>query len=140
MQKPSFFRILAALCYDALALFSIWLTATALFIFCLSLNSLTQHLWSFWTYLFFVTYGLFFVYWTKRGQSLGALAWRLRVCQTNGDPLTPKQASLRFAASTLSCLLGGIGHWWIVLDKKNQTLFDRLLRLQLVPFSDTPTG
>ena len=46
--------------------------------------------------LFLEIYAFFAFFWVRRGQTLGMLAWRLRVQNSGGVPITLTQATLRF--------------------------------------------
>ena len=60
------------------------------------------------------------------------LTWRLRVQQRNGAPLTVWQAVLRYMTAIPSLALGGIGFFWMLVDREKLTLYDRLSGTRLV--------
>jgi len=47
-------------------------------------------------YLLLVSFIFFCWFWTHGGQTLGMRAWKLRIQQRNGDPVSWQQAALRF--------------------------------------------
>lgn len=74
-------------------------------------------------------------FWRRNGQTLGMQAWRLRLVDTTGAKPSLAQCLLRCAVAPLSLLLGGLGYWWIWLDRDNCSWHDRLssTRVQLLP-------
>ena len=70
--------------------------------------------------------GFFVGFWTHGGQTLGMRAWRIRVLTTNGEPLTKRQAIVRYCSAGLSWLAAGLGYLWIVVDADNRSWHDRL--------------
>jgi uncharacterized RDD family membrane protein YckC len=69
---------------------------------------------------------LFFcVFWTRSGQTLGMLAWRLRVERSDGATLTWRDALLRLAGACVSLAALGLGYFWIWIDRDRLTWHDR---------------
>ena len=52
--------------------------------------------------VFLITFLFFALFWTRSGQTLGMLAWRLRIESEQGQPVDAKQALLRFMCAILS--------------------------------------
>jgi uncharacterized RDD family membrane protein YckC len=76
---------------------------------------------------------VFFVgFWTRRGSTLGMLAWGLRVETVDGRTVSLSEASLRFFAALLSWLPLGLGFAWQLWDKDQRTWHDRLSNTRLV--------
>ena len=71
-------------------------------------------------------------FWTHGGQTLGMLAWRIRVERYDGSPLRWRDALLRYAAAILSGLPLGLGYWWSLFDSDKLAWHDRLSRTRLV--------
>jgi uncharacterized RDD family membrane protein YckC len=69
----------------------------------------------------FVFYGWF---WTHGGQTLGLRAWRLRVLTFEQQPISWKQAALRFCCALWSCGLFGLGLFWLLIDKNGRAWHD----------------
>lgn len=131
-EHPTRFRLIASLTYDVLAIISIWLLATALFIGFVPEHSLEGYAIPFWLYIFALTYFIYMTSWTKKGQSLGQLSWHLKVCQQDGSLLTISLARKRFFLSVFSTILLGVGTWWILIDPKRLTLYDRMLSTRII--------
>jgi uncharacterized RDD family membrane protein YckC len=119
------FRRLMAMFYDSLLLISTLLVATALLML-ISRGTLTYHNPFFRTFLFLICYGFYNWFWLHGGQTLGMRAWRLRVQNRQGGPITIWQALLRFMLAIPSLALGGLGFFWMLVDRERMTLYDRL--------------
>ena len=76
--------------------------------------------------VFVETFAFFAFFWTRRGQTAGMLAWRLRVQSLDGRGLTLRQALLRFIGATLSFASLGIGYLWMLIDPGQRTWPDML--------------
>ncbi|HEY7640907.1 MAG TPA: RDD family protein [Steroidobacteraceae bacterium] len=69
---------------------------------------------------------LFFcVFWTWSGQTVGMLAWRLRVERNDGALLTWRDALLRLAGACVSLAALGLGYFWIWIDRDRLAWHDR---------------
>ena len=71
-------------------------------------------------------------FWTKNGQTLGMLAWRIRAQSRNGGLMTPKQALLRFLCAWPAFFLFGLGYLWRYFDPKGDAAHDRLSGTRVV--------
>ena len=70
--------------------------------------------------------------WTRGGQTLGMLAWRIRVVRENGARLRWRDAGLRLAAALLSWIPVGLGYLWLLVDREGLTWHDRLSKTRVV--------
>ncbi len=122
---------LAALLYDSLLLLSVLFLATAA-VLPLSHGEAMQHNPFYQTYLLLVSFFYFGWHWVRNGQTLGMRAWRLRVAQVDGSPLTWWHALARFLFAIPSLLLFGLGFFWVLLDKRHQTWHDRIAGTMVV--------
>jgi uncharacterized RDD family membrane protein YckC len=67
----------------------------------------------------------FFVgFWTREGQTLGMRAWRLKLTQTDGSPVTVSQALLRFLCACVAALPCGLGFAWLLISSKGESWHD----------------
>lgn len=114
-------RLLAML-YDALVLLGMWVLTIVLLVgatgaavagVCVQLLLLLE------------AYAFFLFFWTRRGQTLGMLAWRLRVTDGNA-PIGLRQAHLRMVGGILSLACLGLGHLWMLFDRQGRTWPDML--------------
>lgn len=75
--------------------------------------------------LLLATAGAFFIwFWTHGGQTLGMRAWRLRVEQMSGEPVTLKAAAIRFVVGIVSIAGFGLGVLWILVDRDRRAWHD----------------
>ena len=68
-------------------------------------------------------YGLF---WTRSGQTLGMLAWRLKLVSETGERVRWRDVLIRLAAGVPSLLLAGLGFFWIWIDRDRLAWHDRI--------------
>ena len=118
-------RRLAAMFYDTLLLLAVLLVAVALALM-LSRGSFTYHNPFFRTLLFLLCFLFYAWSWLHGGQTLGMRTWRMRLQRPDGGPISPWQALLRFMLAIPSLALGGLGFFWMLLDREKRTLYDRL--------------
>ena len=117
----------AALLYDALVVLSIWTTTIVALVTLVGdavVGAWVQSL------LFVELYVFFAFFWCRRGQTLGMLAWRLRLRSAGG--FTPEQALRRFIAELASFAALGLGFFWMWFDKDRLTWPDRFSRSVIV--------
>ncbi|HET9680143.1 MAG TPA: RDD family protein [Gammaproteobacteria bacterium] len=140
--KPApFWRRMAAIFYDSLILIALWMLA----VFLILLISHTggkplgeaipqQGLWHAAYQLFLVGIAfLFFAwFWTRSGQTAGMMAWKIKIQQINGEPITWRQALIRFLAAILSWMPVGLGFWWALFSTDRCTWHDLLSGTRLV--------
>ncbi len=126
------FRRFAALVYDSFVIFSLLMLSTAIALWCNRGQSLLSYRFFFLLYLIATT-GLFVSWcWTKSGQTLGMLAWRLKVVDQHYQPLTWRRAFWRYLLAMLSLGCAGLGLLWCLFDKNKQSLHDKLSRTQII--------
>lgn len=125
-------RRLASMLYDTLLLTAVLFIAAFLFV------GLTHAVRPavikpiFQLYLLLVTGGYFVWFWLHGGQTLAMKTWRLRLVNTAGKALTPRQAIFRFFLAVAGIGLAGIGIAWAVVDRDKQFLHDRLAGTRIV--------
>ena len=113
--------------YDALVVLGIWVLTVVLLV---AVTGAAVH--GIWVQLLLLieAYAFFVFFWLRRGQTLGMLAWRLRV--TGGDgPISPRQAHLRIVGAILSLACFGLGHLWMLFDRNGRTWPDMLSRSRI---------
>ena len=84
-----------------------------------------------------VVIGFFGLFWTRQGQTLGMMAWRLKIKKTDGSRLTWPDALRRLAAALVSLLPLGLGYFWIWLDRDGLAWPDRWTRTRIVVVQKT---
>lgn len=131
-QPASLFRRLAALIYDSFIVFSFLLFVTTIALLANKGQSLLPYKPYFLTYLILST-GLFLSwFWHRGGQTLGMLAWKIKVVDANGQPLKWPKALWRYFIAIPTLVLGGAGLLWCLFDKEKQSLYDRLARTKVI--------
>ena len=75
--------------------------------------------------LLLVVVVFFCLFWTWRGQTVGMLAWRLRVERGDGTRLTWRDALLRLGGACVSLAALGLGYFWIWIDRDRLAWHDR---------------
>jgi uncharacterized RDD family membrane protein YckC len=83
-------------------------------------------------YLLLVIYGFFALFWHSSGQTLGMLAWRLRIQDPEGYSISWNQTLRRFLGAIVSCACLGLGYWWVLFDKDKQSWHDKLSNSSVV--------
>ncbi|HXH02197.1 MAG TPA: RDD family protein [Candidatus Competibacteraceae bacterium] len=116
---------LGAMLYDSLLLLALWLVATALLLPFTGGEAIAPGNRFYFAYLVLVSFAFLGGFWVHGGQTLGMRAWRLRVQQHDGRPLTWRHALLRFLLALLSWLPLGLGYWWLLVDPERMTWHDR---------------
>jgi len=122
-------RRFGAMLYDAMIVLALWLLT--LFIAVALLNGpavgpLIQ------TILFVELFSFFAYFWVWRGQTVGMLAWGLRVETHDGSPMRLGQALLRFIGAMLSFAAAGIGYLWMYVDPDRRAWPDMLSKTHIV--------
>jgi uncharacterized RDD family membrane protein YckC len=80
-------------------------------------------------FLCFVFYAWF---WTHGGQTLGMRAWKIKLVQDNGAPVSWTQAFFRFCYSLISWVPCGAGYLWMLVDKQKRTWHDKVSRSHII--------
>ncbi len=87
-------------------------------------NTLLKSLWLVIPFFYF-TY-----YWTTKGRTLGMKVWKIQAISTtnsNSQSISWLQAGLRYCGA-----LFGLGYLWMLADKENLPLQDRLSKTRLI--------
>ncbi len=126
VKAANLFHRLAAMFYDSLLLLAILFGATLLALPFNDGQAVQANNPLFSSYLLVVSFFFFGWFWMHGGQTLGMRAWRLRLTRIDGKPLSWWHVLLRFMTAIPSLLLGGIGYWWMLIDKKHLAIHDRI--------------
>ncbi len=128
-------RRLAAAAYDGCVVLALWFIGTALVMPVSHAAVSPDHPLAelvYRLYLLAIGYGFFAFFWLRDGQTVGMLAWRLKlVSSKDGGPVNWKQALLRYLGALLSWLPLGLGFWWSLFDAEHKTWHDRLSGTEL---------
>lgn len=115
--------------YDAMLVLAIWLLTLFIGVAIHKgavLGPLVQ------TILFVEMFSFFAYFWVARGQTVGMLAWNLRLETDDGTPMRLGQALLRFVGAMLSLATLGLGYLWIYIDPDRRAWPDMLSRTHVV--------
>lgn len=130
-------RRLGAMFYDLLLVIAVMMVVTAVLLPLTGGEAITNERFGAWEYayrlLLLAIVILFFgMFWTRRGQTLGMQAWRLRIQREDGGQLSWLDVFKRLGAATVSLCLAGIGYWWIWIDRDRLAWPDRWTRTRVV--------
>lgn len=141
-RSAGLLRRLAALLYDAFLVLAIWMALgfAAQFIAGVETNRVidgrvqTDPVFGLLLFaLMCASAAAFYVwFWTRGGQTLGMLAWRIRAQSRDGSPMTVRQALLRFLCAWPSFFLFGLGYLWLYFDPQGDAAHDRLSKTRVV--------
>lgn len=137
MTSAGVLRRFGAMLYDGLIIIALEAVVTALFLPFSGGEAITpgesgalERVYQ--AALLLVAVLFFCVFWTWRGQTVGMLAWRLRVERSDGTFLTWRDALLRLAGACVSLAALGLGYFWIWIDRDRLAWHDRWSRTRVV--------
>lgn len=128
-------RRLGAMMYDFLIIVAIWMLLGFARLPFLSDNvdAMNDHAGpGFQSVLFLVTFGFFTFFWRRTGQTIGMLAWRIRVQNADGRAISLTQSLMRFFSGAFSLICLGLGHFWMLFSPSKQTWPDRFSESEVV--------
>jgi uncharacterized RDD family membrane protein YckC len=116
--------------YDLLLVLALLMVITALFLPLTGGEAITTDRVGAFEYAYRVVLLVAMVFyfgwsWTRRGQTVGMIAWRLRLERADGSLLNWKQTITRMAAATVSLAAAGLGYFWIWIDRDKLAWHDR---------------
>ena len=140
--RVGLWRRMAALFYDAFLVTAIWMLLGFIMLLFIEPNSnklvegLVQTdllLDNILFILMVASSAAFYIYfWTRSGQTLGMLAWRIKVVNLKGNLITPVQGMIRFFAAWPAFFMLGLGYLWLYLDANGDTIHDKLSNSKVV--------
>ncbi|MBT3437230.1 MAG: RDD family protein [Oceanospirillaceae bacterium] len=136
LPNASLVKRLMAMMYDTLLVVAVWMLVGYVFIAFNDGEAVSGPLFN--SSIFLVTFLFFALFWTRSGQTLGMIAWRLRVETDDGQALDAKQSLLRFMGALFSALVLGLGYWWILVDANNLSWHDRWSNSRIVQLPKQP--
>lgn len=132
-KAPGLMRRLASMFYEILLLLAV-LALLLAFPHAL-IGAFTNHVASqtvLRAHFFLVLLVYFLWFWCHGGQTLAMKTWRIRLTESEGLPVRPARALLRYLLCWPSIALGGIGILWALFDRDGQFLHDRIAGTRLV--------
>ena len=123
-------RRFAAMIYDLLLLVGVLLVASAIAV-AINRGTAVSHPLYYLSIpvITFIFYGWF---WTHGGQTLGLRTWKLQLTGISQEPVSWKQATIRYLAAFASFLPAGAGFFWMLFDRDRLTLHDRLSSTRII--------
>ncbi len=110
-ERAPFRYRLAAMLYDTIIVAAIWVFTIVLLVTLTGDSVVGAWVQS----LLFIELFVFFAFfWIHKGQTIGMLAWRLRL--ESEQPFTLRKAFFRFCGAMASFLTLGVGYYWIWID------------------------
>jgi uncharacterized RDD family membrane protein YckC len=130
-------RRLGAMVYDALLVAALLMVATTLLLALTDGEAITAERYGALEYayqalLLALVVGFFGVFWTRRGQTLGMMAWRLKVIREDGSRLTWPDTLKRLGAALVSWAPAGLGYLWIWIDRDGLAWHDRWTHTRVI--------
>ncbi|MXZ44313.1 MAG: RDD family protein [Gammaproteobacteria bacterium] len=107
--------------YDTIILCGIWVFSIVVIV--TAIGGPFTGAWA-QTLCFVEAFAFYCFFWMHKGQTIGMLAWRLRL-DTDGV-FTLRKALLRFCGELLSIASVGLGYFWIWIDKDRRSWSDIL--------------
>ena len=86
----------------------------------------------FYIVLFMSIFSFFAFFWSKRGQTLGMQAWKIRILSKEGNHITLQQCLIRWLVAIPSLLLCGLGTFWSLWDRHGYSWQDHLSNSQTI--------
>lgn len=127
-QPAPFYRRLGAILYDLILILALFMISTT----CLLLlfnkgNAIPIGNLYYQEFLLFLFCAYHLWFWVKSGQTTGMAAWHIQlVSKVNHRPISLKQACLRFLVAIPLLLLGGVGLFYCLFNKKRSSLYDKI--------------
>ena len=142
LRRAGLMRRLAALLYDSFLVVAVWFVIAFMLqrIVGTQSNKLidgvvqTDHLLDALLFTIMVTSGSGFYiwFWTKSGQTLGMIAWRIKLESLDGGLINFKQGMIRYIAAWPAFFLLGLGYLSIYLDSNGDAAHDKVSRSKVV--------
>jgi uncharacterized RDD family membrane protein YckC len=76
--------------------------------------------------------GFYIWFWRRSGQTLGMIAWRIKLQNSNGNLVSIGQAIARFLLAWPAFWCLGLGYLWLFIDNDKLTVHDKLTDTKVV--------
>lgn len=126
----SLLRRLGAIVYDCLIVIALSFAVTAAWILISGEQQAVGPAYQ--STLFISIFAFFGFFWTRSGQTIGMIAWRIRVQSNEGYSITWRQALIRFFTALFSFAIFGLGYLWMLLNNEQLTWQDKTSNTQIV--------
>jgi uncharacterized RDD family membrane protein YckC len=122
--SASLLRRLGAILYDTFIVIALCFAVTATWLYFADTEYATGP--AFQSTLFLTIFGFFGLFWTRTGQTIGMMAWRIRIQSSEGASISWMQALIRFMCAMFSAAALGIGYLWMLMNDEKLTLQDKM--------------
>ncbi len=130
VMKASLIRRLAALVYDILIVIAILFIVSGIGVIINDGEPVSGALYKSLLFLsMFLFYGYF---WTRSGQTIGMMAWRIRVQTQEGYSLSWMHTLIRFLMAGVSLACFGLGYLWMIFSSQGLTWHDQVSSTRVV--------
>ena len=138
------FKRLLGICYDLFLLIALLFTVGVIVAGVITFaindgNAITESHPAYAVYrifiliLLFITAFLFYGwFWTHGGQTLGMRTWKLKLVSVDNNPVSWKQALIRYIGALISWGVFGLGFLWVLFNKDQKTWHDMLSETKLI--------
>jgi len=131
-------RRLAALFYDTLVVAALFMLTGFIVLSVTGGTAVPAGTNWFRALLLLVAGSYFCVSWKRGGQTLGMRAWRLRLVDPDGQPVSATATVLRLGAAAVAGLPAGLGYLWSVFDPERRAWHDRWTDTRIVVLPKAP--
>ena len=128
-------RRIGALLYDILCIFALEMVVAGIFLLFYSGEAIEagHPLFTIQRTLFaLLPFVYFLFFWLRDAHTTGMRAWRLRIQQTNEQPITSTQAILRLLFAIVSWIPLGLGFLWVFVSPTRLAWHDRLSGTEII--------
>ncbi|GGZ86041.1 RDD family protein [Ignatzschineria indica] len=128
-------RRLGALLYDILAIFALEMVIAVIFLPFNGGNAIeADHpLFPLQRTLFALLPFIYFLFfWLRDAHTTGMRAWRLRIQQIDGRPITAQRAILRLLTAIISWIPLGLGFLWVFVSPTRLAWHDKLSGTEII--------
>jgi len=140
ISRASLARRLGAIGYDTLVIIALSFAVTATWMWIMNTDKAVGP--AFQSTLFISIFLFFGFFWTRSGQTIGMMAWRIRIQSKTGHSISWMQALIRFMTAIFSAAIAGIGYLWMLFNDEQLSLHDKLSNTEVVylPKATKPTN
>ena len=133
VKHANLLRRLAAWVYDAFVIAAILFFISGIWIAFNQGEAINSAQRPFYQSSLFISAFAYCAYaWTRSGQTIGMMAWRLRVQTPEGGRITYLMSIKRFLMAGVSMLLCGLGYLAMLLGDEHLTWHDRVSGTQVI--------
>ncbi|QEQ97703.1 RDD family protein [Neptunomonas concharum] len=130
VMQASLFKRLAAFVYDLMVVIAVLFAVSAVGVAINDGEAVDGPLYK--SALFLAVFLFNGYFWTRSGQTIGMMAWRLRVQTIEGYSLSWGHALKRFLMAIISIAVGGLGYWWMLFSDQRMTWHDMVSSTRVV--------